>query len=96
MFPGSDAIGDALRKLFLVCSILFKLLCLCLKFISAGLDFFFTPIHFISSYLCLIIAERDFPGGPLVKTSPSNAGGVGSIPGQGAKIPHASQPKTKT
>ena len=31
----------------------------------------------------------DFPGGPMVKTSPSNAGGAGSIPGQGAKIPHA-------
>ena len=34
----------------------------------------------------------DFPGGPVVKTSPSSAGGAGSIPGQGAKIPHASQP----
>ena len=30
---------------------------------------------------------RDFPPGPVVKTSPSNAGGVGSIPGWGAKIP---------
>ena len=28
-----------------------------------------------------------FPGGPVVKTSPSNAGGVGSIPGLGAKSP---------
>ena len=36
---------------------------------------------------------RDFPGGPVVKTLPSKAGGVGSIPGQGTKIPHASQPK---
>ena len=36
---------------------------------------------------------RDFPGGPVVKTPPSNAGAAGSIPGQGAKIPHASQPK---
>ena len=35
----------------------------------------------------------DFPGGPVVKTSPSNAGGVGSIPDWGAKIPHASGPK---
>ena len=26
-------------------------------------------------------------------TPPSNAGAVGSIPGQGTKIPHASQPK---
>ena len=25
---------------------------------------------------------RDFPSGPMVKTSPSNAGGVGSIPCQ--------------
>ena len=38
----------------------------------------------------------EFAGGSLVKTSPSNAGDVGSIPGQGARIPHASQPKTKT
>ena len=35
----------------------------------------------------------DFPGGPVVKTSPSNAGGTGSISGQGAKIPHSSGPK---
>ena len=32
----------------------------------------------------------DFPGGPVVGTLPSSAGGVGSIPGQGARIPHAS------
>ena len=31
----------------------------------------------------------DFPGSPVVKTSPSNAEGVGLIPGQGAKIPLA-------
>ena len=37
----------------------------------------------------------DFPGGPVVKTLPSNAGGAGSIPGQEAKIPHASQQKKK-
>ena len=37
----------------------------------------------------------DFPGGPLVKTSPSNAGGAGSIPGLGAKIPHALRPKNQ-
>ena len=35
----------------------------------------------------------DFSGGPVVKTSPSNAGGAGSTPGRGAKIPHASGPK---
>ena len=32
---------------------------------------------------------RDFPGGPVVKTSPSKARGMGLIPGQGTKIPHA-------
>ena len=38
----------------------------------------------------------DFPGGPVVKTSSSNAGGVGSTPDQGAKIPRASRPKSQT
>ena len=39
----------------------------------------------------------NFPGSPVVKTSPSNAGGAGSIPGRGVKIPHASQTqKNKT
>ena len=38
---------------------------------------------------------RDFPGSPVFKTSPSNAGGVGLIPGQGAKIPHALGPKNQ-
>ena len=37
--------------------------------------------------------SQGFPGGPVVKTLPSNAGGEGSIPGQRAKIPHASGPK---
>ena len=31
----------------------------------------------------------DFPGGPKVKTLPSNAMGVALIPGWGARIPHA-------
>ena len=30
--------------------------------------------------------KRDFPGGPVVKNPPCNAG---SIPGRGTKIPHA-------
>ena len=33
---------------------------------------------------------RDFPGSPVVKTAPSHAGAMGSIPGQGAQIPHDS------
>ena len=32
---------------------------------------------------------RDFFGGPMVNTLPSNAGGVVLIPGPGTKIPHA-------
>ena len=38
----------------------------------------------------------NLPGGPAVKTSPSNVVGVGSIPGQGAEIPHASRPKNQS
>jgi len=33
--------------------------------------------------------SQDFPGGPIVKTSPSSAGGLGLISGWGAEIPHA-------
>lgn len=33
-----------------------------------------------------ISMDWDSPGGPVAKTSPSNAGGVGLTPGQGAKI----------
>ena len=32
----------------------------------------------------------------MVKTSPSNVGGMGSIPGQGTKIPHGVWPKKPT
>ena len=37
-----------------------------------------------------------FPGGPGVKALPSNAGGVGSSPEQGAEVPVACGQKTKT
>ena len=37
--------------------------------------------------------HQNFPGGPVVKTLPSNTMGVGSIPGQGTKILHVSWPK---
>ena len=29
---------------------------------------------------------REFPGGPVVKSPPSNAGNMGSVPSQGTKI----------
>ena len=33
------------------------------------------------------VIRRDFPGGPVVKNRPCNAGGVGLSPGQGTTIP---------
>ena len=39
--------------------------------------------------------NKDFPGGSVVKTSPSNAEAAGSSPGQGAKVPHAPGPNIK-
>ena len=33
----------------------------------------------------------DFPGGPVVKNLPCNAGDKGSIPGWGTKIPHSEE-----
>ena len=38
----------------------------------------------------------EFLGYPVVGTLPSNSVGAGSIPGQEAKIPHASQPRDKS
>ena len=38
---------------------------------------------------------RDFPGCPMDKTSPSKAGGVGSIPGWKAKTPPLCWPKSQ-
>ena len=38
----------------------------------------------------------NLPGGPVVKTLPSSAGGVGSIPGWGDEIPHAKKLEHKT
>ena len=35
--------------------------------------------------------SRDFLGGPVVKNPPYKAENAGSIPGQGTKIPHASE-----
>ena len=31
----------------------------------------------------------DFPGGPVVKNLPSDAGDMGLVPGRATKIPHA-------
>ena len=46
--------------------------------------------------LCLkYITLGGFPSGPLVKTLPSHPGSVGLIPGWGARIPHATWPKSQ-
>ena len=39
---------------------------------------------------------RDFPGGPVVKSPPSNAGDTGSIPGWGTKIAGQLSPRAAT
>jgi len=52
-------------------------------------------INPLNTHLCFwkisasfIESFGDFPGGPVVKNQPSNAGDACSIPGQGTKIPH--------
>ena len=55
-------------------------------------------VLFQSFQECLIVLDlhwikhclRDFPGGPVVKTLSSKAEDAGLVPGQEAKIPHAS------
>ena len=48
---------------------------------------------FFKQEVHLIRPVRDFPGGPRLPTS--TAGGMGSIPGGGTKIPHAARRKQK-
>ena len=38
---------------------------------------------------------QGLPGNPVVKTSPSNAGDMSTIPGWGAHIPPASEPRSQ-
>ena len=38
---------------------------------------------------------RDLPGGPVVKISPSNTGGMGPVPGQGTKFPYTTGVQAK-
>ena len=51
-----------------------------------------TSIKFLIFFLKRT-TKGDLPCCPVVMTSPSKAGGGGSIPGWGTKIPHASGPK---
>ena len=55
--------------------------------------------HFLVIHEYFVLSKTppcgDFPGGAVVKSSPSNAGDEGSIPGWGAKISHASGPKNQ-
>ena len=46
--------------------------------------------HCKSTILQLKKKVRDFPGGPVVKNPPYNAGDAGSITGQGTKMPWGS------
>ena len=39
--------------------------------------------------------NRDFPSGPVVRISPSNAGGAGLIPGEELRFSHALQLKNQ-
>ena len=54
--------------------------------------FFFKFIYFgctgslLLCYSSCALRCKDFPGGPVVKNLPSNAGDMGSIPGQETKI----------
>ena len=44
----------------------------------------------LAKYVLLIVQPlRDFPGGPVIKNLPLNAGDVASIPGKGTEIPLA-------
>lgn len=71
-----------------------SLISCCLRQAALGISFGdqTVSLHFPNS---LINEEqKDFPGGPGVKTLPPKAWGAGSTPGQGARIPGTHGQKT--
>ena len=46
------------------------------------------PSWAVSTLWMKVSCFGNFPGGPVVKNPPCNAGDVGSVPGQGTEIPH--------
>ena len=65
------------------------------KHLTVGIPHEFSPSSLIQMTTQSLkkIMCGDFPGSVVVKTSPSTAGGAGSTPGWGVRIPHASWPK---
>ena len=61
---------------------------LCIKQINSK-DLAYSPGNYIQHLIIMEQNVKDFPGGPVLKNLPSNAGGEGSIPGQRTKIPCA-------
>ena len=59
--------------------------------IKATVMYHLTPVRMA----IIKMTTRDFPGGPVVKTSSSSAWGAGSIPGWGSKSPRVSWPKNQ-
>ena len=52
--------------------------------------FYYSWVYSVVTLITFQLATYgDFPGGPMVKNLPSNAGNTGSIPGWGTKILHA-------
>ena len=37
------------------------------------------------------VLNRDFPGGPVIRSPPCNAGNTGLTPGRRTRIPHAAE-----
>ena len=56
----------------------------------------FSSSHILFTFNSEKVGYGDFPGAPVVGTSPSSAGDTGRISDQGAKIPHASWPKDQS
>ena len=64
------------------------------SFLSASVAFIqiliaYVPGTVLGPEAAIEMSEGDFPGGLVVKTLPSNIGGVGLIPSQGSTVPYA-------
>ena len=86
-------------SVFLCVCFLLSVSCLMLHSLCLFLSYTCVQIHLLMTLIiqkcdimtAVINKDWDFPGGPVVKTLPSNTGEVGLIPGQGTEISYASK-----
>ena len=86
---GRDVLFEGILTVCVLLGAVLILICKTFELPEANLLFCFGRIQSLQNNDLKRNFTWDYPGGPVVKNTSSNAGDVGSIHGWGTKIPHA-------